>query len=256
MPELDPEFAHRSLPKWPQLYITGVPVTEEQAKAIIFATDGFLTSLAQNGGNNHAWEGQVARKMGVAEYHRQYGKPFEEMRDFWEMQEVWKRHTNALSCNYLHNTWAASCYIGGPYGWCHPTGRIFYADNVGKWPSVTEVYEDFVAIAERWEFLELTGTLMNGESGELTTPVVTFKVKAGKVEVKDPGPEYLNDHFERSRGADPVTSFILNIDRGGREQGLPQPWVDEYAQRVADFIKGGGGVKAIAEAERAKEKQA
>jgi hypothetical protein len=42
-----------SLPKWPQMIVTGKPVTVENAKDIIFRTDSFLTSSDEfSGGNN------------------------------------------------------------------------------------------------------------------------------------------------------------------------------------------------------------
>lgn len=37
------------LPKWPQLYITGPDVSVEEAKAIIFKNETFLTSLGAGG---------------------------------------------------------------------------------------------------------------------------------------------------------------------------------------------------------------
>lgn len=252
---LDPEFANLALPKWPQLYFTGKPLEEAQAKEIIFATDRFLTSLCSSGGNNHHWEKAVARRMGVAEYHRNYSLPAEQSMKFWAFERAWRREAKSLSTEYVHNTWAASCYIGGPYGWCHPTGKILYSDNIGKWPNVTEVFSDLSAIAKAWPFLEAAATLMNGEHCEMTTPVITFIIKDGVVTAKEPGEKYLADHYSAERGADPTLSFIANFNKGNREQGLPQEWVDEYADRVAAFIKAGGGIDAIADAENARDKE-
>lgn len=42
-----------SLPKWPQMIVTGKPVTIDQAKEIIFRTDSFLTSSDEFAGGNN-----------------------------------------------------------------------------------------------------------------------------------------------------------------------------------------------------------
>ncbi len=42
-----------ALPKWPQMIVTGKPVTIHQAKDIILRTDSFLTDSYEHAGGNN-----------------------------------------------------------------------------------------------------------------------------------------------------------------------------------------------------------
>ena len=52
----------RYLPKWPLMYTTGKPVTQEQAKEIIRRTDTFFIGYS---GNNRAYNQRVRRLLGM-----------------------------------------------------------------------------------------------------------------------------------------------------------------------------------------------
>ena len=235
------------LPKWPQLRLTGPNVGEALAKEIIFATDVFLTSFGSSGGNNHAWENAVRTRMGVPRVDAPaHGTPEWEpyvkaQRAMFRLQAMWAEAGNVLSTEYLKNDWAACCWIGGPHGWCSPAGEIYFADNVGEDPSVESIYDDLVAIAEKWPAVVMVATLMSGESGsEEALPVVTMKAEGGVVTFLDYEPGDLNfqkAHYAPTRTVDVVAQFTARFNLGrGAEQGLPQAWVDEFADSVKAFV--------------------
>ena len=59
------ELKNMRLPKWPHMVVWGTPVTQEQAKDIIFRTDAFLTHMSSYaGGNNHAWNAWANQTLG------------------------------------------------------------------------------------------------------------------------------------------------------------------------------------------------
>lgn len=173
-----------SLPKWPMLKIAGDSVTPEQAQDIILRTDGFFTEL--DGYSNH--------REFAADYRRlAFGGLFDHLlsndqerdwKEIYQTQATLRAHLKCVITHYIHNTWADSSYVGGPYGWCHPDGTIAYSHNVGKWPSAEEIYEDLEAIAQAWPFLKMQATLYSGDmSDENVQPVISFQVEAGKVTV-------------------------------------------------------------------------
>ena len=248
------------LPKWPQLYITGPDVSVEEAKAIIFKNETFLTSLGAGGGNNHQWNRWAVGLMGLATVSTSYDGGALEWNDGlrsqalvklgWAIREKW-RNECALSTEYVYIDRASCSFIGGPHGWCSPEGKIYYDDNVGKWPSVSAVHDDLVAIAAAFPFVKMTATLFDGEScTDGRRPVVTFQVGDGKVTVadyecgdtaqlslhsiqEDTGPGSGDARIQST-----VQSFMTRS-----EQGLPAAWIIDFAQGVRDWLP--GAVEAI-----------
>ena len=191
------EFFNLGLPKWPALLVVGKPVTREQAMEIILRTDDLYFSS-----NDHSFDvllneyfydieitdgyygsymKAIAKKLNVAE---------NDYRPIWDYKEQKNSEIKALNLSYLQNSRIVSSWIGGAHGWCHWDGNIGTSNyNIGKWPSVEEVYDDWKQIAEAFPFLELTSQLLNGEAGDDDTtlvPVVEFRIKDGEVEVVIP----------------------------------------------------------------------
>ena len=113
-----------------------------------------------------------------------------------------------MGLSYLNNNQIVSSWIGGPHGWCDWEGNIYTKNyNIGKWPSVEEVYNEWVTIAEAFPFLSLKSQLLNCEAGQddiEQKPVVEFVIKDGKVEMVEPsylitfasfGVEDMSDRF-------------------------------------------------------------
>lgn len=193
------ELMMRGLPKWPQMIVTGTKVTKEQAEEIIRRTDSFYTWGL---GNNHWFieEAKIALclpeepegRLGTDEY-------FKLANEYYEKKNAFLEAIGFINTNYVENDWISCSCFGGPHGWCHPDGEIGYCNNIGKWPSVEEVFNDFVKIAAAWPFLELEVTLMNKEECEEDSkPVVSFLIRNGTVEPVDPAERNLREEFNRS----------------------------------------------------------
>ena len=211
------------LPKWPQLALRGQPVTLERAKDIILRTDDFLTDPSTYSGGNNKQFNEDYRK----------GSHLEKLNDFdnkWDMRELLKNKIGVVDTYYIHNTWASSCYIGGPYGWCSPEGELFSSHNLGKWPSVEKIFSDLKKIAEAFPYLELQATLYSGEECEEDKePVVSFWVDKGEVHVCSPeNPVIANGST--------IDKLMLNFNNPNREQGLPPSWIEEYKEKVASVV--------------------
>lgn len=167
------KVADIALPKWPMMATTGKRVTEDQAAEIIVRCCGHLFS------NDKAWLRQLAEHAGVREFNS-YGEPeaFDWLRDYRPL---------ALQYLCLDNRVAAA-YVGGPHGWINWDGRVGESGhNIGKWPSVEEVQEEWRTIAEAFPFLDLRCQLFSGESCEDgIEPLVEFVVKDGRVRAQEP----------------------------------------------------------------------
>lgn len=174
------EAFHNGLPKWPQMKVIGKPVSEELAREIILRTDNFFGY--SGGGNNHAFNKKARELFGIKE--RPNG--MEEFDDWSESIENFLKAVGHIDTQYVENDWISCCFIYGPHGWMHPDGTIGFADNVGKWPSVEEVYEDWEKIAKEYPQLDLKVTLFSCEECEdCKYPVVTMEIKDGKIEFTD-----------------------------------------------------------------------
>lgn len=235
------EAFNLGLPKWPQFLITGKKVTEEQAFDIIRRTDSFVIDLyGYAGGNNHKWNEWAQKTMGTYDLIQmidKYYKPeFDRSNGFnpYEISSDFENDLQFVRTDYLRNSWMSCAFIYGPHGWCHPDGTISYIDNVGKWPSVEEIYEELKKIQKAFPYLELTGTLMDGESCEDNTkPIVTFVLKNGKMFMTDEHEKY---HFETTP-ADRSDDAITKILTEGREQGLPNSWVVQFGNLMKPAVE-------------------
>ena len=244
------------LPKWPKMYVTGKPVSVEQAKEIIRRTDTFFTH--GYGGNNREYDRWVRQTVGMAPgYHdRPYEKfpgedaPQAEKDAFFAKRkaeadadrviyEAFQRRWRPLRTTYVHNSWVSNAFIGGPHGWCHPDGEIGFVDNVGKWPSVKAVYEDWQALAKAFPFITVGVTLFSGESTEDgASPLVSLAVHDGHVLLLDPTEADVHaGHPPATRRADSsgssIETYMRDFYSPFREQGLPDSWIEEWGKKVA-----------------------
>jgi hypothetical protein len=191
---MNSEFFNKGLPKWPALLVKGKSVTAEQAKEIIIRTDGLSFSTNDRefssqlnevvyGVKSSRWDltDAIKEQLGITEWNA-----------IWDYQDSKHAEVGVLDITYLNNSQIASSWIGGPHGWCKWDGTIETSNyNIGKWPSVEDVYNDWVIIAEAFPFLNLRSQLMNCEACEdepsnPPMPVVEFIVKDGKVEMIEP----------------------------------------------------------------------
>ncbi len=162
------EFFNISLRKWPAMVVVGQSVTKEQAMEILIRTDDFGFST-----NDQDFKEQVRKLI--------YATPEDTYQTFVKKYGL-------LDLEYLHNERICSCWIGGPKGWCSWSGHIGCNNyNIGKWPSIEEVYNEWVLIAQTFPYLDLTCQLLDGETSEENSQaVVEFIVKDGTVEMRIP----------------------------------------------------------------------
>lgn len=165
------------LSKWPQMVVNGKSISEEQALEIIRRTDiGFSHMM-------------YSPRYFLQEYKDILKVPNEEDYSDWKKWydaiELWEEKWKAIELDYIENHWVFSNYCYGVYGWCHPDGTIGSSQNIGKYPSVEEVYEDWVKVSKEFPFLDLTVTLNNGEEDFCDKSLVTMYVHDGIVEFID-----------------------------------------------------------------------
>ena len=223
-----------SLPKWPQMIVRGFKLTTEQASEIIRRTDTFFSS--GYGGNDRIWVEavKIAVKMPILDY----GMSAEEWGEIMPKLEEWQRRWEILSTDYVHNTWISSSYIFGPYGWCHPDGTIGYGDNVGKWPSAEDIYDDWVKLAEAFPFVTAHVLLMDREHSEDDAkPVIGFRINDGRVSVHSPDePGWFEgmDSVEEERGMDAIKEATMKIATGdlSRENGISMEMIESWSSQV------------------------
>ena len=187
------ELLNLSLPKWPQCIITGTKIPEEQALEIIRRTDYFFTST---NGNDKRKVNVITNILKIPDYRKL--KDNSEYRAYHTASKQWKENWGLIELGYLYNDWILCDCIQGCQGWCNPDGTIDYHYNIGKWPECKEVLEELECIAKEWSFLELECTLMDGEyCDEDTSPVISFLVRGGEVEVVDPKDRNVHEEFNR-----------------------------------------------------------
>ena len=232
------KLANGSLPKWPQMLVTGKQVTVEQAKEIIFRTDEFLTDASTySGGNARNFNAAYRKRAGLdlLQFERTARDGHTYTSFDWDKQRELCERLNIIRTNYVENSWASCSYAGGPHGWCSPAGVISYSDNVGKWPSIGEIIDDWTKIAQAFPYLDLHVTLMSGESCEDDTEAaINIRVVDGSAFAQPPD-ESVHAIPERR---DMLESFIelMNPTGGEREIGLPIDWYDEFAARVKAVV--------------------
>jgi hypothetical protein len=198
------EFFSLGLPKWPALVVRGKSVTPEQAMEILIRTSSpsyssndsefdrqlneFLYDLKYQGQGYEALDTAIVSKLGI-DSSEGTSKHF---REIWDYRDKVEEDHGILQLQYLYNSQIVSCWVGGPHGWCNWDGTIFSNNyNIGKWPSVEEVFKEWKIIAKTFPFLDLRCQLMNHEADcedmvSIPGPVVEFKVKDGKVKMKIP----------------------------------------------------------------------
>lgn len=237
------------LPKWPQMKVIGTPITVDQAKEIIFRTDNFLNYVGRyGGGNDRKFKARFDKNTGYNKLNQFTELPFTDdapnvrtARYAANMAEDRLYHMlQNIKCEYVVSDFGSTCYAGGPHGWCHSDGTIKFMDNVGKWPSVSEIHDEWQKIASTWEFLDIYVTLMNKESCEENAqPLVTFHIKDGTVSVyqgSDEPFENVEDTYAFSEEKFIKQINGMNTGNYSYERGLPDSWYDEFAEQARKFV--------------------
>lgn len=223
-------MTYPGLPKWPQMYTTGRPVTMAQAKEIIRRTDTYF-HWPEVAGNDRGYAERIIAALKVPVLRNGA-----ELKDHWDAEEAWRRRWGYVYTEYVSNSWIACSFIMGPHGWCHPDGSIGFVDNIGKWPSCEEVLGDWQKIATAFPFLHIDVTLMSGEQCEETVPVFGLTVRDNVVEPCDPGLLH-KDHPAPYRFRADMTDadcaaarFGAGFHDNSSEHGVPWSWIEEWSK--------------------------
>lgn len=220
---IDAEMVKRELPKWPRLIVLGTKVTEEQAMEIIIRTDsGYLSS------NDKQFCKSLCHAMDVAweDYHPNY-----------DDMEKFRKKFKVLQLEYMTNDQLTSSYIGGPHGWCQWNGALMtYSYNVGKWPNVAGILNEWNRIADAFPFLELKSQLFDKEACEEgSVPLVEFHVTGGVVHLYEPEAPLLPYEL---LAEDNMTAVMNRMMSPKGEQGCT---IDQFKKALAVTLTAIGG---------------
>jgi len=191
------DFFNIALPKWPAMVVVGRPVSQQQAMEIIIRTDDLGFSS-----NDHKFDKElneyfydvkidsdvydaVITKLGIS-------KELKYSNELYDYMYKKRSEVGQVKLTYLNNSRITSSWVDGAHGWCDWNGNIGCNNyNIGKWPSVEEVYNEWKLIAKAFPYLDLTCQLMNHESScedmvDDPKPLINFVVKNGRVRMKEP----------------------------------------------------------------------
>ncbi len=189
----------RALPKRPQMYTTGLPVSIEAALEIIRRTDSFFCN---HGLQFHPWPRTVA-----AHVRKPLNRPESE-------DTAWRREWGCVSTDYVYNEWVYSCFAYGPHGWMHPNGNVGFIDTIGNWPTVSEIVEDWCKLANAFPFLEIDVTLRDLSDPTQPDHVAGLRIRGTRIHLVDPDVTVLHkDHPDAERG-NPHGDTVISSLRG------------------------------------------
>lgn len=159
------------LPKWSQMRVIGKPITPSYASEIIRRTDLIFHQPYYS----HIGYDWLAKTLGMPN-----------TTSFTELRQ-WQQRWGLIYTDYVHNDWISSSFIYGANGWCHPDGSLYFQFNIGKWPAVSEVVEDWQTIANAFPDLCLDAMLMDKEDSDPDPNLVcAILVRGPKVVVHSP----------------------------------------------------------------------
>lgn len=218
------------LPKWPGCIIVGNPISRDQAKEIIVRTNGYIST------NDHQWNRAFKEAISdpdSREFISDDGNTDYE-RGRLERIDFDKRYGH-IWLSYLNNNRIASCYIGGPNGWVDWDGTVSMRDkNIGKWPSVDEVFNDWKRIATAFPFLNLKCWLLDREiTEEGATALVEFSVANGHASVGEVTTAWFRE-FISAKDDNAIQNAMMRIMMGSQHEHVT---MDE-AVKAYRFVEG------------------
>lgn len=193
-----------ALPKWPQCFITGTKISPEDALEIIRRTDIYFCWPSSGHSNCKEYSDWINSTLQIplltdSGTTLSAEEKLKIIQKYDEEVHAWKTNWRCIDLNYLYNDYVMSSSACGCTGWCHPDGNIEYHHNIGKWPSVSEVYDDLKEIASNFPFLEMECTLKNTDDrcGN-NDPLISYLVRNGQVEIVDPGERNIHEEFHKN----------------------------------------------------------
>jgi hypothetical protein len=239
------ELTAIELPKWPGCDVDGDSVTSEQAMEILVRTQSryfstndkefaktvekiFYSAIPKPEWGEEWWQDDY-------DYYSKITEEEEEQKRRKKLVEKFKQKSNyhmeigTLDLEYLHNERVCSCYIGGPNGWCDWDGKIHQrGKNVGKWPTATEIYNEWELIAAAFPFLRLTCRLLTHEAGcSEGNPgiAVVYEVANGEVKARLATENEINFITSDDHSKSMMNLFVSGFSNPSRERGVtPHLW--------------------------------
>lgn len=240
------ELLQQWLPHSPQMIVTGKPLTTAQALTIIRRTDQFFLHISYDARPTLAKVKQIIRMPNypsgnIAECTMPDGeidleKFWKNQNVFWEKFRGWQEDWGVLDTGFVKNSWISREFAGGFCGWCHPDGMIGFTDNLGVYPAVSAVYEDWRKIAREFPFLEAEATLMNNSKRYPAKPVVSFLIRDGEVDVVDP--KRRNIHKENRRENPENYAYSITGEPAISMKQI-RVWGEEFLRGHLEYSSGG-----------------
>jgi hypothetical protein len=232
------------LPKWPAMTVIGDRVSEKVAAEIIIRTEhGFPDFWSNSKRATKEFQDIFGYSEDDSIYKNKEGESDEQrvarMHAFWDRKRKLQEAIGCIELEYLCSSRITSAYIGGPHGWCNWNGEIFSNGyNIGKWPSVESVAQEWERIGLAFPMLKLKCWLYDEESCESTgKPVVMFEVANGQTWVRP-----ATDAPPIQPAGPDMEAFIkaLNGDSYNREVGihperLRQRLIEIYGENYPRF---------------------
>lgn len=192
---------HVGLIKWPSFIVKGEKIKEEQAWEILLRTqDDYYTNDKRNKRKIHKilekplYDDFVPERddtESLQEYEERRKRYFQK---YLLASNKYGKKIKSIGLYYIKNEAVCSCWGGGANSWIQWNGEIVNTDgkNIGKYPTVIEVANDWGAIAKNFPYLNLKCQLWNCEAWFPETvdndpkPVVEFEIVNGQVIVQFP----------------------------------------------------------------------
>jgi hypothetical protein len=219
--DIEELYPYPDLGKWPRLVVAGESVTPDQAAEIIIRTNGFYY-----GTNDREWDAALRVVLGLPDDSHGLDSYHAEL-------AVWDS-LGRIGLSYLSNSRLGSAYIYGPAGWINWDGTVGSSrDNIGKWPSVTEVLSDWEVIADAFPYLNLQAQLFPEEGA--APAAVEFIVKDGKVAHQKPTLDLQPTEGDLSGFIDSIKS---EYGWNGRERAtVSLDYIKEHADRIKKMFR-------------------
>jgi hypothetical protein len=153
--------------KWAGLLVVGESVSKEQAAEIIVRTTRWPLS------SNNTQTDEIFNNL--ISNHKEFKK--------------YLKNIKPLNLDLLINERITTSYISGPKGWINWDGTIFTNSyNVGKYPSIQQITNEWENIAKEFPFLNLKSQVINQEihDEEKAIPTAQWNIKDGKVNTEFP----------------------------------------------------------------------
>lgn len=218
--------------KWPLLVVAGTPVTHEQANDILIRTNNWVGGHT----NSKDWRAWVAELVGQPLEPDYWGEEISTRFDMLKIhmwnQKRFLKELGAPELEHLANERIYSSWIGGAKGWCNWDGTIGTSNyNVGKWPGIDEIGQEWERIAKAFPYLKLRSQLFPDE-GKGDWPAVEYIVGYGTSRMVVPHDALPRDTVKEEAVVTDFVGWLQGPRWSGREIGVSSERLIEAVNQV------------------------